>query len=471
MEYQKLIHEYLQSHKQEIVETLKNLVKIPSKKGLAEENAPFGKECAKVLQQIQTLYQKNGYETELDEKGGYLLSYFGDGEKSLGLFAHADVVAGGEGWIYTTPFEPIEKDGFLIGRGVLDDKSAVVASLYVLKMLKELQIPVQSKIVCYTGTNEETGMQDMVYYTAKHTPPNFSLVMDSAFPLYHGNKGVLRCMATSKIPLNDITEIFGGKSVNITLGKAYAKLPYCDSVYNELKGKETERLEVSANNGEIILQAEGISKHGALPEGSINAGFLIASALQNGSFLSENDRKQLSFLAKILPDIYGKTLGIANEDCLFGKLTCSNGLIKIENGKISFSLDIRFGKNVSLEELKDCLTQKLKENGFNVEFMRSSPAHLTDINNPYIQACLQTYKTFTGELDAKPRINAGGTYAKYLPSSAEIGITTWRHSSPFELPQGHGLVHQPDESISIEDFLEAIEIATLMVIACDKERN
>ena len=157
MEYQKEIHEYIQAHRNEIVNGLLELVKLPSKNGNAEKKAPFGRICANILKAIQGLYEGNGFDTEIEEDGGYLLSSYGNGDKSIGLFAHADVVAGGDDWIYTTPFEPIEKDGFLIGRGVLDDKSAVIASLYILKMFKDLKLPLKSKLVCYTGSNEKSG--------------------------------------------------------------------------------------------------------------------------------------------------------------------------------------------------------------------------------------------------------------------------------------------------------------------------
>ena len=160
MQYKVQIHNYVQNHKDEIIETLKELVKIPSVRGEAEENAPFGKECAKVLEFTENLYKENGFKTELDQEGGYLLSYYGEGDKSLGIFAHADVVPVSDDWRLTSPFEPIEKDGFLVGRGTLDDKSAVVASLYCAKIIKELQIPFKSRLIIFSGANEESGMED-----------------------------------------------------------------------------------------------------------------------------------------------------------------------------------------------------------------------------------------------------------------------------------------------------------------------
>lgn len=110
MEYREKIHNYVVEHKEEIVNTLKELVKIPSVRGTAELYAPFGKECAKALEYAEKLYSENGFETELNPKGGYLLAYFGKSERTLGLFAHSDVVDVSNDWVHTTPFEPTEKE-------------------------------------------------------------------------------------------------------------------------------------------------------------------------------------------------------------------------------------------------------------------------------------------------------------------------------------------------------------------------
>jgi acetylornithine deacetylase/succinyl-diaminopimelate desuccinylase-like protein len=67
MLYKEQIHNFVQTHKEEIIETLKELIKIPSIRGVAEKNAPFGKECARVLGFAQELYEKNGFKTELNQ--------------------------------------------------------------------------------------------------------------------------------------------------------------------------------------------------------------------------------------------------------------------------------------------------------------------------------------------------------------------------------------------------------------------
>ena len=126
--YKEMIHDYIISHKDEILTDLKEFIKIPSVRGETEGEYPYGKNCAETLEFAKRLYEMDGFETELNQKGGYLLSYFGEGDKTLGIFSHADVVAVSNDWVLTTPFEPIEKDGFLVGRGTLDDKSGVIAS-------------------------------------------------------------------------------------------------------------------------------------------------------------------------------------------------------------------------------------------------------------------------------------------------------------------------------------------------------
>ena len=63
---QEKIRNYIQQHKGEIVDTLKELIRIPPVRGEAEDNAPFGKECARVLEFTQRLYESNGFGTELD---------------------------------------------------------------------------------------------------------------------------------------------------------------------------------------------------------------------------------------------------------------------------------------------------------------------------------------------------------------------------------------------------------------------
>ena len=442
MEYTENIHNYVVKHRDEILKTLKELVKIPSVRESAELEAPFGKACADVLEYTEKLYSENGFETELDRQGGYLLSYFGNGKRTLGLFAHADVVDVGDDWVHTKPFKPIEKDGFLIGRGVLDDKSAVVISLYCARILKELNIPFNSRLVMFTGANEETGMADIEEYSKKHTAPDFSLICDTAFPLYRGDKSMMNFWVTLNTELKDIKNFHGGNAMNIILDKASAVV-----------------------NGETVTET-GISSHSALPEGSLNAGYLLAKKLSEREDICVSDREQMLFLMSVLEKYYGEVYGIEHQDeC--GKLTCTNGIIKNDNKKIMLGFNMRFGLSANTENIKKSIVSFFEKNNCTVKFEEEKKGYIVPTDNGYINACLKAYSDFTGDGKPQAYINAGGTYARQLPCAAEIG-TTLRWGTPDNTPKGHGGAHQSDECINIEGFLEALELTLQMLIECDK---
>ena len=66
-----------------------------------------------------------------DVKNLFIYKKFGEGEH-LCFAGHVDVVPSGDGWT-TNPYEAIEKDGFIYGRGTQDMKSGVAAFTQALK--------------------------------------------------------------------------------------------------------------------------------------------------------------------------------------------------------------------------------------------------------------------------------------------------------------------------------------------------
>lgn len=445
MKYSEKIHDYIIAHREEMLKLLKELIRIPSVRGAAEEGAPFGRACAEILEYVKGLYKENGFETELDSEGGFLLSYYGKSERSLGLFAHGDVVAVNDDWVHTTPFEPIEKDGCLIGRGALDDKSAIILSLYCAKMLKELEIPFNSRLVMFTGANEETGMADMDNYLKKHKAPDFSLVADTGFPLYRGDKSGMNCWVTFNTGLHDIQSFGGGTAMNIILGKASARV-----------------------NGEEITET-GVSRHSALPEGSVNAGYLLAKRLSCRNDICASDKRQMQLLTCVLEKYYGEIYGIEHcDEC--GRLTCTNGVIKIEDGKLILGLNMRFGLTADTEHIKKSIASFYEKHNCTVEFEEEKKGYVMPEDNEYIQACIKAYSDFTGDKNPKLYINAGGTYARKLVRAAEIGPTL-KWTAPQNTPQGHGGAHQSDECINIEGFFNAAELTMNMLISCDEIQN
>ncbi len=450
------IHNYILEKKEEILKEYFDVLKIPS-----ISDTP---EAFEALKHVKSVYEKNGFGGELYDD--YLLTHYNkEANHKIGLFAHADVVPVDDKWTKTAPFEPKIIDGCIFARGALDDKSAVMISLYAMKAIKELEIPFNSSIVAFTGGNEEKSMTDVKNYIKSHTPPDFSLVLDSGFSVHYGDKGILWLAISKDEEFNQLISLKGGSAFNIILGEAEAHLKYSPELEKELLSNAS--LSVSSENGEIVVKAKGISNHGANPWGSLNAGGMILSALLNASSFDASDKEKLSLITLVLTTFDGECLGIKASDEIFGETTATNGIVDIGDGKMMFSLDIRHGNTYKQTELISHLEKELQKSGFTIEIHKEGDACYTDVNSKYIQSCLRAYREHTGE-NKEPRISLGSTYLRYVPNSCEVGMTTKYPSCG--LPNGYGLSHQPDEHISIDGFLEALEIIIKMIIECDKAK-
>jgi acetylornithine deacetylase/succinyl-diaminopimelate desuccinylase-like protein len=114
------------------------------------------------LQPIAERLRAAGVSAEILESGpgrGNLIARLrGDGKKRpLLLLAHVDVVpTEGQPWT-TPPFQPVEKDGRLHGRGVGDDKSMAAAFTAVVLELAREKAPLRRDLILALTAGEETG--------------------------------------------------------------------------------------------------------------------------------------------------------------------------------------------------------------------------------------------------------------------------------------------------------------------------
>ena len=133
-----MFDKFIDENKNEIIDTVSNLIRIPS---VSIENEtsihPFGENCTKALEYILEIGNQMGFKTKnIDNYCGYI--EFGTGKDLVGIIGHLDVVPALEedGWT-TPPFSPEVRDGKIFGRGSIDDKGPVIASLYAMKAIKD----------------------------------------------------------------------------------------------------------------------------------------------------------------------------------------------------------------------------------------------------------------------------------------------------------------------------------------------
>lgn len=472
-EYDKKICAWLEAHREKVLEDWMDLIRIPSVRGEAAPNAPFGVQCARALKKAAQQLEQRGFPVRLNEEGGYAVATYGSGEKTIGLFGHSDVVPAGDGWLFTEPFEPVIKEGRLIGRGCNDNKAGIMASMCVMEILRDCGIPVSSTVQTVVGSNEESGMGDMGAYTRQEKLPDLALVPDSEYPCSVGEKGILRMWAECETPLKTVRDFRGGDAFNIVLDRVQVVLP--EELADRLQGKAAgdPALALSLTEEGLVLEATGVAKHAAHPEGGVNATVLAAKALADCEALDAGDRRAMEAVARLLSSHSGEELGIAFADPDFGDLTCANGMVEVRDGKLRVSLDIRYGTALSGAELERLLARAWEKEGWKIVYMFNREGFSADKDSPVPQIMTDICREITGQ-EMKTYRMRGGTYARYLKNAFAVGTAApiAGYTKPLlKIPEGRGRPHQRDESIGIDSFFQGVRILTHAVIQCDRKLN
>src|SRR4026209_247759 len=113
----------------ELIEFTQGLIRIKSMSGQEEEIIRFIEQKMKAL----------GYDEVIIDSMGNILGRIGNGEKSILFDSHVDTVTvNDEAEWDIPPFSGEIVDGYLYGRGSVDMKSSVAASVYAGAIAKRL---------------------------------------------------------------------------------------------------------------------------------------------------------------------------------------------------------------------------------------------------------------------------------------------------------------------------------------------
>ena len=449
------IEAFVEQNTEAVFRDIARLVAVDSVEGAPEENAPFGPGPRRALELGLQIARELGLDTvNCEGRIGYAC-IGGGGERYLATITHLDVVPVGDGW-KEDPFTMREREGWIIGRGVMDDKGPSVLCLYALKYLLDRKIPLRYPVRALLGANEETGMGDLTYYLAHYPAPVFCFSPDATFPLCNGEKGIYHGRIVSKLPLGEILDIHGGVAPNVIPDKAEATVRA-----EKLAGGEFVEVEETAP-GVWHLLATGKGGHASLPQGTRNAiGVLVDYLLENG-IGDENDTAFLRLIQKLHRAWDGNALGVQADDGNFEPLTIVGGVIGVENGRMFQSVDSRYPTTTSGEQIAAGI--RAHAGGIaEVTVDRDAAPFYMALDNPALQACLGAYNDFTGE-DAKPYTIGGGTYARHFPNAVAFGP---EHPER-PMPDFAGPIHGVDEAACKDWLLEALKVYILALVELEK---
>ena len=458
------LYAYIDAHKDDIIKDLMEVSAIKSVSDATSDVKPFGQGCIDALNHMLKVGDKEGFKTtNFDNYVGSILLDLGKKE-NIGSWAHLDVVPEGDDWL-SDPYTPVIRDGFLFGRGVSDNKSAAIGTLYILKAIRELNIELNHNIELFLGTSEETGMADVIYYVDNYKVPKFSFIPDSGFPGACGEFGRVQYKLVSKNKLSDtVKELFAGSVFNIIPNHAYVVLEDNGSI--DTSSIPSDGYKVTKENGTIKIEAFGLSKHAAMPEGSLNAVHQLTKVLASLDGLCKEDKDIFTFLTNVNNDSYGTFLGIDRTDEISGQTVSSGTVLRLVDGTVYLTNDCRHCVSDSNEYIIETLTTNAAKYDFDVDVIITSKPYYIDKDGEIVKTITKTYQDYTGDLESELRIGKGGTYAGKIPNAVATGICV-RSEAPDYLKPGHGGAHQPDEFLPINGYIEGIKLFATMLINVD----
>ena len=278
---------------------------------------PSTRPCARHLQIAADL----GFRTKYGDGGYYGIAETGEGAEMLGILGHLDVVPPGKlkDW-NRDPFDPVEKDGMLFGRGTQDDKGPLLASLFAVKALMDAGVKFNKRVRFIFGTDEETLWRCINRYKEKEETPAMGFSPDARFPLIYAEKGLLQLNleGTNKSDLR----MTGGSAFN-----AVPDMMFYDDVMQEELANKLDDLGFAYEWKEDGIEVKGKAAHAMIPEEGINAISRLCIALHAIGIES----KAINFIAQeIGEDPYAtRIFGDCSDESL-GKAKVQRGYDQLE---------------------------------------------------------------------------------------------------------------------------------------------
>ncbi|MEC4185318.1 Sapep family Mn(2+)-dependent dipeptidase [Adlercreutzia sp. R21] len=449
---------YWDENRDAIVADIAKLVEIPSTEDLAAAapGAPYGPGPAAALEKALEIAEGMGMAATNCEGHIGFADLPGETDIQLGIIGHMDVVPAGPGWSFD-PFKVTEKDGFLMGRGCLDDKGPSVVALHAVKCLAGLDVPRPYTIRFLFGANEETSMADVAWYLENYESSEFIFTPDADFPVCYGEKGGYDgCITSAPIVDPVILDISGGVVTNAVPGEAWALVRADASAL-----PAAERITVEdAGDGTARIDATGVNAHAAWPERGISAIMLLTNYLLENGLCNQQEREFLELVRSLVSDTTGAGVGIATADEYFGPLTVVGGTIRKEGDCLVQTLDSRWPTSITADEITAALTKLADAIGATFENTLLMVPFLVKPEDPEIQVLQDAFQAVTGDTDHAPFTIGGGTYAREFKKGASFGINMpW-----IETPAWVGGEHAPDEGVA-EDLLRTSFVIYVLALA------
>ncbi len=466
-----------------LIKNTQKIIQIPSVHSESDNpNEPFGKNVAKALDYMLKLGESLGFRTKnIDGYCGYI--EFGEGKEMLGIIGHLDVVPEGDGWTYP-PFSATIADNKIFGRGAIDDKGPVMASLYAMKTVME-NCKVNKRVRLILGLNEERDWKCIEYYKKHEELPTVGFSPDADFPCIYAEKGI----ASSYLHMNytpSLEEKIKIISIDCNNNAINVVPKYCKvtlqinpkelSVYDftvftqNLISENNYNIDIVQTSGSqddnsqsndiiVTLTSIGVQAHAAHPDLGVNA--ISPMIVLLNSIFQEYDCSIdiFDFFTRFIGTKYtGEDLDINFKD-ESGILTLNVGDFKLENSTIKIGINLRIPVHTELDLVEHTFKKFLSTySTVSFETTRYQEPLYIPKDNYLIKTLCNIFNEETNS-NCEPIAIGGGTFARAFNNCVCFGTN---------FPGNKDMCHQTDEFIQIENLILACKIYTKAIYELTK---
>ncbi|MCR5041180.1 MAG: Sapep family Mn(2+)-dependent dipeptidase [Clostridia bacterium] len=472
-EMKRLTDEYIASHEEDILADISSLVSVPSVRSAAAAGEPFGPACAEAAEKACEMLGGMGFSPVNHENYAIDCDLTGadaeSGTPYLGILAHLDVVAPGDGWTKTDPYTVLREGDMIWGRGVSDDKGPAVAAMWALRAVKErLGAPLRTARLIL-GCSEETGGEDLEYYFKKRPVPETVFTPDADYPLINCEKGRYAPVFSREYSEEEnlaldrtILSFRAGVAANAVPGKAECVLKGVTA--GECREKAELLTELygvgfsfsgGEDGGTLNITASGRSAHASLPETGANALTALLALVSMLPLDPSGLSRALGGLSGVFPSgaCLGEGAGIVCSD-ESGPLTASLDILRVGGGKVEGVCDLRIPARADTRAVKAKLDGRLKLAGFSLSDAQPTPPHLVPADSPIVSTLLKIYSEYTGKT-AEPGSTGGGTYVHDIENGVAFGC---------QMPGEETNMHGPDEFQRISTLVLSAKMFAAAII-------
>ncbi len=465
-----MLDDVIDNLKDDIVKTTQELIRIPSVYEKSnDKKMPFGKNVNSALEYMLDLGNRLGFRTKnIDGYCGYI--EFGEGSELLGIIGHLDVVPEGTDWTYP-PFSGTIADGKIFGRGAIDDKGPVVASLYAMKAVMD-NCKLNKRVRLIIGLNEENDWKCIDYYKEHEEAPTVGFSPDADFPCIYAEKSILSCYIkqnyknNSKIKIKEVD--CNNNALNVVPKFCSLVLEIDDNIeMNDLiktlkhyiKENNFEIDIYKLSNTEVKLTSYGIGAHAAHPDMGVNAISRLLVILSSIFSYFNCNLELLDFFNKYINTEYdGKSLGISCKD-ESGNLTLNVGDFSLENNILKIGMNLRIPIYTPISDIETSF-KTLCNNYNNLDFETTSTEDFLYVpkDNKLVQTLCRIFNEETNSM-AEPIAIGGATYARAFKNCISFGPN---------FPGHKDMCHQTDEFVEIDNLILACKIYAKAIIELGK---